>query len=289
MMSKLLYEIIKESNITSEVVINIQDLMDKAEIIRIDNVADYYWLHEQQYWDIREDFPNIAPPFPVFWMEYTHGGKAILDGKLYDNLPSEGMKVGHLFVSEKHSTNGWSTGVVTCLFHPNRGIYKTILNNPIAMLQIDRYGNPILNKGVLEYGIPEKLKERLIMPSEDYIYMLTMNMFVPLLAISFMHCKNVVIETNQPKRGRHNRNMPKITYKTLVIEPMKTVLKNEGGIEQVGLKKALHICRGHFKDFREKGLFGRYHDIFWWESQVRGNIANGIVNKDYAINPPTPE
>jgi len=30
------------------------------------------------------------------------------------------------------------------------------------------------------------------------------------------------------------------------------------------------VYRGHFKDYREKGLFGRHKGLFWWSSHVRG-------------------
>ena len=69
---------------------------------------------------------------------------------------------------------------------------------------------------------------------------------------------------------------------------MKKVLREEGKSEETGLKHALHICRGHFKDYRDgKGLFGRYKDIYWWESQVRGNGEHGVVLKDYNVNEPS--
>ena len=63
------------------------------------------------------------------------------------------------------------------------------------------------------------------------------------------------------------------------------VTMNERG---VGAKKALHICRGHFKDFRksENGLFGKHKDLYWWESQVRGNAKEGVVFSDYEVKSP---
>jgi hypothetical protein len=40
---------------------------------------------------------------------------------------------------------------------------------------------------------------------------------------------------------------------------MRKVLATEGGISQNGLKKARHICRGHFSEYsEEKPLFGKY-------------------------------
>ena len=83
-----------------------------------------------------------------------------------------------------------------------------------------------------------------------------------------------------------------MTFKTLEIEPMKRALKHEGQSETAGLKKALHICRGHFKDYSKHGLFGKYKGLYWWDSHVRGSTEEGVVVKDYAVKPkreePTP-
>jgi hypothetical protein len=49
------------------------------------------------------------------------------------------------------------------------------------------------------------------------------------------------------------------------------------------MKQALHICRGHFKDYRQSGLFGRHKGVFWWDMAARGSAEQGIVDKDYRI------
>ncbi|MGL4612296.1 MAG: hypothetical protein ACRCYY_21905 [Trueperaceae bacterium] len=114
---------------------------------------------------------------------------------------------------------------------------------------------------------------------------------VPLLAFTFANCKNVTTQDHPvpPKvakkriaSGKH----PGVTYKTLVIDPMKEVLKTEGGIETNGLKKALHICRGHFKTYTaDKPLFGKVTGTFWHPMHVRGSKEHGEVKKDYKILP----
>jgi len=107
-----------------------------------------------------------------------------------------------------------------------------------------------------------------------------------------MHCKNVQLKTQIPpaplsKKYQKKTGRPLVKYKVLEIEPMKKVLRTEGQSETLGLKHALHICRGHFKDYSNgSGLFGKYKGLYWWESTVRGNPANGVVIKDYNVNPP---
>lgn len=112
--------------------------------------------------------------------------------------------------------------------------------------------------------------------------------FPAFLAVSLMHCKNVVMGTVKPppklnKKHIKKGHRPLITYRTLEIEPMKKVLRHEGGADQTGISQALHICRGHFKDYRgsEKGLFGKYKGLWWWDQHLAGKAEHGTVVKDY--------
>lgn len=117
---------------------------------------------------------------------------------------------------------------------------------------------------------------------------------VVLLALSFMHCKNTVIRDSSPrinkpqKKNRHKPPASGVRFKVLEIEPMKEVLRRQGGSEKSGLQQALHICRGHFKDYREHGLFGRQDmkGTFWFPMHVRGDKKRGAVVKDYSVNQP---
>lgn len=117
-------------------------------------------------------------------------------------------------------------------------------------------------------------------------------MSVALLTISFMHCKNVVQRVVAPpprlsKRHKERHGRLLFSYRVLEIEPMKQVLRAEGRSEEVGLAKALHICRGHFKDYRERGLFGRNKGLYWWDQHVRGSIEAGVAAKDYEVKAPS--
>jgi len=51
----------------------------------------------------------------------------------------------------------------------------------------------------------------------------------------------------------------------------------------VSIQKALHICRGHFKDYRKSGLFGKIAGIFWWDQHARGSADCGIVKSTHVI------
>lgn len=110
------------------------------------------------------------------------------------------------------------------------------------------------------------------------------------MTVGFMNCKNVVKQDVTASEGPSEKwirrqKTAEIRYHILDINPMKEVLKTEGGIETSGLKKALHICRGHFVTYtEERPLFGHIAGTFWKPAHVRGNEKSGIVDKDYRVN-----
>jgi hypothetical protein len=117
--------------------------------------------------------------------------------------------------------------------------------------------------------------------------------FAPALAISFLHCKNVTVEDAKPVGSRQQRRLEQrrgvrhSSFKTLVIEPMRQVLRTEGQSERHGLQRALHICRGHFAHYSEdRPLFGKYSGTFWRPAHVRGSAEIGMVGKDYKVTAP---
>lgn len=77
---------------------------------------------------------------------------------------------------------------------------------------------------------------------------------------------------------------PRLTYHVLDITPMRQVLRIEGGEAQNGTKRALHICRGHFANYSQgRGLFGKYHGMYWIDQHVRGSASRGFALKDYRV------
>lgn len=114
-----------------------------------------------------------------------------------------------------------------------------------------------------------------------------------LLAISFLHCKNVYLhDVKPPLQTVHNKAQKRrgvkpyqpVPYKVLDIRPMREVLRTEGQSERVGTKKALHIARGHFRHYENgRGLFGKYKGTFWVPQHIRGSKEQGVTTKDYRI------
>jgi hypothetical protein len=142
-----------------------------------------------------------------------------------------------------------------------------------------------------EYVVP-KFQDKLGWTDEDldYACALGMQFLDPFwLATSLLHCKNVTAKrepvASKLAKAATSRGRPRFTYSVLDIKPMTQVLETEGGVGRgVGLKQALHICRGHFKDYRDgQGLFGKHKGLYWWEQNLRGSIEQGVHDKDYRV------
>jgi hypothetical protein len=109
---------------------------------------------------------------------------------------------------------------------------------------------------------------------------------VTMATLCLLGCRNISatkIDTG-PRvyyESRHRHKQPR--YHVLNIEPMRKVFRTESGGDSVSLAKALHICRGHFKNFDDKPLFGRLKGTYWWQPHVRGTAEAGVVEKDYRI------
>ena len=259
---------------------NLKQKLDQAICFNIDNVFDIYSKKLITEGVAVSELPNIKMPFSVMWFEYPAFGKQYQE----ENSQITGFynkRIGTLLIE-----NDYRDGEYTIL------VFGFILPE-------DKSGIAIGGWWEIKYDEQGKIIPHVqfpTMPNEVFKdkekfwgNILTWFLLMPLASISFMHCKNVVIQSNEPptalQKARIRRHkLPFVAYKTLEIKPMVKILREEGESETKGMKNALHICRGHFKDFTKgKGLFGRNKGLYWWESQVRGDIETGVVAKDYKV------
>lgn len=252
------------------------ELLQQATRFRIDNVARYlYQGTTQELWCFNRDFPNVAPPYPVYWMEWREP-------------PTMRFETGVFIAAVKLSDEGGGWQVRAVVFT------KFSAGGPPSFVGGLQFAvKPDGSLPEREGGIPvRQLLGGSDMPGE--VTKLAESLAYPaFLATSFLHCKNTTVNAVVPSpalRKKHaRRGHACYTYHTLDIEPMRRVLHSEGDSDKQGLQKAIHICRGHFKDYRERGLFGResLKGIYWWESSVRGSREAGVARKDYTVAVPT--
>ena len=141
------------------------------------------------------------------------------------------------------------------------------------------------------YGFP-KDGELTPRQAEDWFFRFDDSFGVITFALALLNCKNVHAREQPcpPKLAkryeeRHGHKRPR--YYVLDIEPMRQKFRDaNGGRDGISLAKALHICRGHFKNYDERPMFGKLKGTYWWQPHVRGTAEAGVVDKDYRIKLP---
>jgi len=276
--------------------------LNKTTVILIDNVARYYYEDsDQEYWDLQRDFPNVAPPLRSFFMEFS-SPKFVRHEGIIDAVTRPTYRTGLLFSYdetkdvknesvEKFSKQVGAKWIATIVIFYDYG--GNISRGPMCSLLIKPDGRigeipPSFVVGLYKNYVDNMRKCGF--SNDEVTDSVAITIEPALLAISFMHCKNVTVRkvtipAGLIRKARKKHHHELIRYHILDIEPMKKVLRSEGNSEKTGLKRALHICRGHFKDYNDgKGLFGRIHGLYWWEQHLRGSVEEGIVNKDYEVH-----
>lgn len=269
--------------------------LTETPLVIVDEVAAYLSgnvLGGSGTWRV-QDLPTVTPPFQSVFLETTSPNpEAPIRswGAFFSRLDQLQVETNPKIRSEDVR---WV--VEMALLFDDRGVIKThpavyvFYLDGAGQLLCDGEGNTLYETativepelaGILEKDARwEELKDA------------TFSLALPFwFAFAFMHCRNVTLESptvsRQVRRQANRKGTPLLDYRVLNIEPMKGVLRTEGGLADSGPGVALHICRGHFKDFRDgPGLFGKHKGIYWWEGSVRGSLSKGKVEKDYHVIP----
>lgn len=267
---------------------HVRQWLKDTPVIVINEVAQYFfdvfWRDDKPLKD--SDFPNVAPPFPCFWMEYRVP-RTITSGKPSKQVRMElaGQRVGFywLGLDRANSDDGWS--LTSLMFVEDEGWAV----GPVFSARVDTDAQGRAIDLLYQNFIPDDAS--VSEEERDFVRVNMMTLHYPAaLAICFMHCSNVEVVERHAKethRLRHQRlyGRPPLISKTLNITPMRRIITSKGGAD-CSLEQALHIMRGHFKRFEEKPLFGKHRGMWWWSSQVRGSLEHGYVKKTYEVHPP---
>lgn len=292
--------------------------------IEISNVADYlYPARAGTTVDPDKDFPNIAPPFKdaVFFWTFPKGAEGFAGVEALAYMHSQRVAYRELEPVNPDFTRGmdyiiprtlsdvpegYSLGwLMEMEFYDNDDRFPRYYGiDPRVYLSkatdggwpirvrtfVDEEGKFVVYEtGITELGLRAGVRKGTKLMDWVETEVKGLNTIV-LFALSLMHCKNVTLEKVHPeeklaKKQLKKRGIPKITYHVILIKPMRNITRKEGGVTvTTEAVHALHICRGHFKDYRKgKGLFGKYQGIYWWESYARGSAEEGVVIADYEV------
>lgn len=279
----------------------IEALLRKTEMIVIDNVLEYFCGQFDERARIQEkftarDFPCVTPPFPNAFFDV----RVPRSSPLHPYFEDQGMWIIHTtrqeaeqWVAENHPDRAVflsreSALYLRCVpFLRERGSRKAVQVGGF-LIPITKEGGMVLNA---DGGVPV-MGDVYFSPDPTLKNLVAHFVFYPvLLALSFMHCKNVKAteEIPSPKLSKQHKRKygaPLLRYHVLQIDHMKSVLDQEGHASETGLKRALHICRGHFSVYKDedgKRLFGKHAGRFWMPMHIRGTPELGVVVKDYKV------
>lgn len=266
--------------------------LPSSVIVCATNVWLFWSENDKDWWDYGSDFPKAVPPFPRMFVEFDLVGRMesfLQCGWDIRSFRGKWPIMGDLFSNEESR-------------ELRNGLQETDTAIAMSMFGTHKTGLPFFTGGMCLFvvngdgemkGNPQF---KICLSTESDRRSLTelaSAFFCPAaLSMSFMHCKNVVrtdaTETEgPPPKWLRRMKQPTLRYHVLEINPMKEVLRKEGGSETNGLKKALHICRGHFATYTpDKPLFGRISGTVWKPAHVRGSKEFGEVKKDYEVNAP---
>lgn len=115
------------------------------------------------------------------------------------------------------------------------------------------------------------------------------------MALTFMNANNVGFSRVDPpvKLSRKHEKRSGVglsSYYTLEIGGLREALSREGGVERQGIRRALHLCRGHLRRYTPErgGPGGRHIEepmTVWIPPHLRGSRDEGEIHKDYRVSP----
>ena len=257
----------------------------KAKVIDATNVLEYIVEREgSASWTgaFDRDIKNATPPFELCWVEMA------VPNEISPQIERIGWAIvatGRQGIVEKLRWTLAGTMAVQIRHRPGSaesGVLSPVVN---AVCFLDDNGDaicpPVFSLNQAWYRAEQ----------DDWAaFWGHTSIFACLLAFCFMNCKNVSLDQVEPCRETNKKRSkaglkPFLRYHVINIDPMKQVLRTEGGVETNGLKKALHICRGHFATYADS-MLGRKLDkpvTVWRPSHIRGSAKQGVVVSDYVV------
>lgn len=259
----------------------------QAQVFEISSVADYFYAGtDQEQWDVFADFPCVMPPYDCLWLEYAVPPTIRSEGRVLDTI-CRGLKVGVFVNTQKTVTPTGGKALVQGLTVFLEQFGKIVGPSMTSCWSVDDQGKAVsLNpeSGNVLYVASHAAHDESCVESQQ-AYM-TFG-YPALLAISFLNCRNVQVLDHAPEPGmarahRKKHGLGLTKFKTLEISQVKRVLQSASSASGGDLKVALHMCRGHFKNYNERPLFGKHKGMYWWGPAIRGTGPHAVI-KDYAV------
>lgn len=278
----------------------VADRAAKCPILVADDIAQEAFeaalrgARQNGEFSLLNDLPNVAPPFQEMWIEATTGqfvatnlvGSQPLSfpktvGFMLHSMPTRDM------VSFAHATSH-QDHIIRC--HERYPDAHWIVSVE-GFLERERNVSEMMGHWAYAVDPLGRLIGDLVPFIEEHDNdgkRSGMRFFarLPLLAISFCQCRNVMVreigpDAGEVKRRARSGSRPLLRYHVLELGQFRKTLA-AAGAKDSGIVHAMHICRGHFKTYTpDKPLMGRHVGTWWWGETLRGDAAHGVVTKDY--------
>lgn len=238
--------------------------------------------------------PCITPPWPLAWAQYAADlekgdspvGVLAISFQWEDDTEMARLRsyerLMHLARIAGRAAGG-AFDHVRLAYPPTGTVWITAMVSFVRILISKRldYWKPASGAAYAVYDDGSGTMIARTHETDDYVALTT----PAIIAFSFAHCKNIEIEArSNPPTSQMFEPHGKVIYRTIDIAGALKRAESENVPGETDADRAFHLCRGHFKDFREKGLFGKHKSIYWWDMHARGSKQSGEIVKKYRLH-----
>lgn len=263
-----------------------------STVILADNLTQFIYDTPEDM----DEFVNVAPPFPNFFIDYDM--KPGFQGPVQQPMRGTHFVVISRDMAEKmemyeygslkklmSADTEWVYSIQNYTMSEETG---QITHSRCTLFACVNKTGQLLKKHIYQY-VPDNV--RFTTPPDEVILHKKIDLArtrFALFVLQFMNCKNVELVDRKPsekfQRFAKRRSIPSNTYKVLKVHTTRKAYPDGESSDGDHDPKRLHIVRGHFAHYTEdKPLFGKYTGTFWRPAHVRGDESMGVVVKDYEV------
>jgi hypothetical protein len=277
----------------------------RAQHFNIQNVSDYFWEHDKEFWDIKD--LTVAPPFDFFTMSYDMPDSVYSKSKgrtVFDEDLRNARIITVFRVVEEPTVRQDNSAFLSLTGEISSGVDPRFIPGTKWMLDIQMFsrqqGKLIhmcdwficvddLGRVMKENGDTAFWGTAVGSSSETLNIVPAAFLHVPCLALTFLSCKNCKMiypyPTKKKRVGRKEKGKTK--YYTLKVIAMGETKRSASKGGRTGIKQSAHIVAGHFREYGPeygKGkLFNKISGRFWVPAHMSGSKKVGQVHKTYKV------
>ncbi len=256
-----------------------QSWWQKIPKFEVSNISHYYFqVNPKEFWDLNTDFPNLAPPYDQFWIEYElpdysyskEEGVTMFDQRYK-------VRLGFFFYCSR-TPEGWRILVSEFAWTEKRP-FQVEDTHSIFMLKLDNEGEYIENTfrhGTKKGQVNAEVSHYPIDPCLLTLSLMNHNSRVVTVA------RSEALKKKDVQRGKPRVNDFKLIQVIPAEEVKKTARRATISPEQVaGINFRLCLDRrGNWASYGPKYgkglLFGKYEGRFWRPDKV-------TTGRNYAV------